>query len=255
LPQVASDRQAVQLVAQVYLHATAGVPLDAPLGLETITQRRSCQPGGADPPVLPADCCLAEHAGRHGSVFEAAACALARRRPAHCCQEGGGAACSPASSTLAAALHGPQPRCSAERPAFSSPAAAVAQAPTPTAGEAGEPCAAVLGLQRRSRVRHHGVCKRVSSRRTLFDPTTDGGAADGWGPKAAAAEAPPPSMPAAPAAGSPGGGLSQLVGSVSLEMSMSPRHASLQGIAQQAMAAAAEPQPANWASRKRLRFE
>jgi hypothetical protein len=62
-------------------------------------------------------------------------------------------------------------------------------------------------------------------------------------------------MPAAPAAGSPGGGLSQLVGSVSLEMSMSPRHASLQGIAQQAMAAAAEPQPANWASRKRLRFE
>jgi hypothetical protein len=46
-----------------------------------------------------------------------------------------------------------------------------------------------------------------------------------------------------------------VVGGVNLEMLMSPNHASLHGLAQQAAAAAAaQANPAGWESRKRLRF-
>ena len=211
-------------------------------------------------------CCgEAAHAGAHGSVFEAAACAFARQRrqraeaAAEAAAEAdmrrlsvdpaGGSGCAGASPVAARVGHGSPP---------------LASAPTPTNGATSAAAAAAPAVQPTARVRHVGIGKRVGSRRTLFDVAAEGEPAGrqqqplGGGsksPDAAPDAAAAALQQAAAMLGRAGTAAVELVAGVALEQAMSPSHASLRAMAQHAAAAAAPPQPAGWESRKRLRFD
>lgn len=280
--QVAADRLANMLMAQVYLHMAMGVPLDSPLGLRTSARRRHCQrsgsdgiagaAGGAQEPAAAGEaagerapaaaaCGLAEHAGRHGSAFEAAVCGFSRRRQQAAAAEAGAGAGEGVRRTsadacgtgLAAEGAGTAaPGCGAP----SSPAA-LTQAPTPTVAAQPAAAGAAAPVQTLSRVRHVGVPQRAPSRRTLFAPAPACGEQEP-GSKAAPAAAEAAAAGVSAAAGTAGTG-DVVLGSVGLEMCMSPSRSSLQALVQQAAAAAAaaaaQPEVGAWESRKRLRFE
>lgn len=266
LLQVHGDRQTCQLIATVYMTVTMGGPVDCPLGFPTSARRRLCQRGSAAAAAEVAApqraCGLAEHAGQHGSVFEAAVCALARQRQQ---REDAASEAAAEADMRRLSVDGAAAGCSA---AAASPAAAcvarvapasplVQEAPTPTA--AGAAAQAAPAVQPVPRVRHVGLGKRVGSRRALFDLA--GGAETGAqqqqpelqdGSKAAAAAPKPLAVLAA--SSSAAAAADVVAGGVSLEMRLSPNHASLRALVAQAAAEAAAPQPGGW-GRKRLRFD
>lgn len=274
------DRQATTLFAHTYMHMSMGRPVDCPLGYPSNPRRRLCQRGtqGGPAPAPSSQqeeaerqerCCgQAEHAGTHGSVFEAAACAFARQRRqrAEAAAEAaaaagmrrlsvgaaGGSGCAGASPVAARQGPGSPPLASAPTPTNAGSSAAAAAA------------AAAPAVQPTARVRHVGIGKRVASRRTLFDIAAEGDAAGrqqpalGEGSKApadAADSAAVALQQAAAMVSRAGTAAVDMVAGVALEQAMSPRHASLRAMAQRAAAAAAPPQPAGWESRKRLRFD
>lgn len=254
---MASDRQCSQLVAQAVIHLMMGVPLDSPLGMPTTMRRRQALAGPAAAPRMQLSCGLEEHSEAHASVFEAVACTLAhqRRRAAETAAEATTAALQGLSvdsdrsgAAAEAEVHGIAP---------GSPPAI--EAPTPTAAAASSAAPAAVPA---ARVRHIGLGKRVSSRRTLFDTASkastsssseeDLSVASKSAAAAAPAMAPAGLQPAAPAVACDGG---RMLGSVALEMVMSPNHASTRALEAAAAAAAAPLAPATWAGRKRLRFD
>jgi hypothetical protein len=284
--QVVSDRMATMLVAQLYMHMVMGLPVDNPLGLPTIQRPRHCQRGDAEAseqaaaaaaavrssssPEAAADvaavlCGLTEHAGQHGSVFEAVVCAFARHRRQRQDAEAEEAAAADLRRLSVGQL--PAAQEAPGSPARTASGSLLEEVPTPSNPASS---AAAPALQPTARVRHLGVPTRVGSRRTLFDmaggsseeeqaagcPSSGAAAQLAQGSKSAATAEPAAEVAAAAAAAAaPRGGGSMLAGGVNLEMLMSPNHASLRGMAQQAAAAAAaQANPAGWESRKRLRF-
>ncbi len=234
-----------------------GVQLDCPLGMPTIIRRRQAPQGAAAPPQAQLNCGLKEHAGAHASVFEAAVCAFAhrRRRQAEAAAEATTAALqglsvhSHASDAAAGAEAEARDIAPGSPPSF--------EAPTPTAPAATN---AVPAVAPTARVRHVGLGKRVSSRRTLFDraggsssSSAEDGSSEGNKSAAAPAAAAVGLQPAAPVAGGCDAG--RMLGGVALEMVMSPNRASTRAMEEAAAAAAAPLVPATWAGRKRLRFD
>ncbi|PSC70244.1 kelch 17 [Micractinium conductrix] len=266
-PLILKDRPTNQLVALTVIHLSMGQVLHAPLGMPTNIRRRRCLRGDDAAPaqqqqqLSDADRrCCGQAGHEHGSVFEAAACAFAQQSAARADAAADVAAAGLRRLSVEGCQGGAVP---AEEPAAPGSTARVApasppavEAPTPTAASH---AAAVPALVPTSRVRHVGIGKRVSSRRTLFGMGGDDAPgkqlqlqAGSDGDKATAAPAPPAAATHA-ASGSSSGG-EGIMGGLRLEMSMSPNHASLRGLAAQA-AAAAQPLPlTNSASRKKLRF-
>jgi hypothetical protein len=251
-----ADRQATMLMAQAYMHMAAGVALETPLGLATNPRPRACQLADSRGSAAAVPTCNTEaHSGQHASWLEAAVCALAchreqRRHAAeHAAEEGlrrlsvePGCCYEPAELAALRCQHAEAPG-SAARLAPASPQA-LADAPTPTlAAHAAAGLVPVPPQPLQALVRSITLTKRAVSRRTLFDGAEEA-------PKTFPAAA--PSNPSAFCDAIAARGM----GSVDLEMLMSPCRASLpQAVAGTAAAPPSiDSQPAAWQSRKRLRF-
>lgn len=251
-----------------------GQPADCPLGYPTSARRRACQRADAASAASSsssseaAAAAAAEQAAprrdcgqsgcSHASVFEAAACALARQRR----QRQHAAAAQAAEASMRRLSVDGSADGTAASPAAPGSAARVApasprihDAPTPTAGASNAAAAAAAppGVQPTARVRHLGISKRCGSRRSLFDL-----AGDAKQPPAELMDGGKELAPAPlqhVAAGTAVAPADVPVGDVALEMALSPRRASMRALAEHAAAAAAAPQPVGWESRKRLRFD
>lgn len=255
------------LIAQIYMHLAMGLPLNCQLGFSTIARRRLCQRAGgaaadgastssagaaasgegrAEP-----QCGLVQHAGRHASVFDAAVCTFARQRLQ---REDAEAEARTAAGIGRLVVGGSPPA------TCFAPASPLAHAPTPPNANTAAAQLAAPAVQPTVRVRHFGIGKRVGSRRTLFDMVGGAGGdakqlqqqvGEASGSKSPSdGMALPPQQLACSAAA-----VDVLAGSVSLEMAMSPRHASVQALLVQQQLAAAVPNPASWEGRKRLCFD
>lgn len=232
-----------------------GVQLDCPLGMPTITRRRQAPQGATSSPREQLNCGLEEHAGAHASVFEGAACAFAHRRRRQA--EAAAEATTAALQGLSVHSHASDAAAEAEARDIAPGSPPSFEAPTPTAPAATNAAPAVAPT---ARVRHVGLGKRVSSRRTLFDraggsssSSAEDGSSEGNKSAAAPAAAAAGLQPAALVAGGCDAG--RMLGGVALEMVMSPNRASTRAMEEAAAAAAAPLVPATWAGRKRLRFD